>query len=104
MFGVFLSLTRFFQHQETGVANAIQAIYRDLEYAKTLIKNRAATTENEHVGDEESWTFIGDEGDPELVKRLAEWDPRAHMSYGDTPNRALVRGGNTEGDLVGKEG
>lgn len=56
------------------------------------------------MGDEESWTFIGDDGDPELVKRLAEWDPRAHMSFGDTPNRALVSGGNTEGDLVGKEG
>ena len=24
--------------------------------------------------DEESWTFIGDESDPELARRIAEWD------------------------------
>ena len=29
-------------------------------------------------GDEESWTFIGDEGDPELIRRIAEWDPASH--------------------------
>ncbi|KAL9615535.1 MAG: hypothetical protein Q9167_000048 [Letrouitia subvulpina] len=65
--------------KENGVATAIQAIYRDLEYAKTLIKHRAlaaASNENDVAGggDEESWTFIGDEGDPELVKKIAEWD------------------------------
>lgn len=26
--------------------------------------------------DEESWTFIGDESDPELTRRIAEWEPR----------------------------
>lgn len=26
------------------------------------------------LGDEESWTFIGDDNDPELVRRIAEWD------------------------------
>lgn len=29
--------------------------------------------------DEESWTFIGDESDPELQRRIAEWEPGAHM-------------------------
>lgn len=45
-----------------------------MEYANTLIKNR--TTEGAAPGDEEeSWTFIGDESDPELARRIAEWDP-----------------------------
>ena len=60
--------------QEDGVATAIEAIYRDLEYAKSLIKNRTVNPEND-IGDEESWTFIGDESDPELARRIAEWDP-----------------------------
>ncbi|KAL8735643.1 MAG: hypothetical protein Q9166_000812 [cf. Caloplaca sp. 2 TL-2023] len=64
--------------KETGVNNAIQAIYRDLEYAKTLIKHRALVNDN---GDEESWTFIGDEADPELARRIAEWEPMAQMGY-----------------------
>lgn len=53
--------------KENGVANAIQAIYRDMEYAKTLIKHRANNTKDndDPAGDEESWTFIGDETDPE---------------------------------------
>ena len=60
------------------MATAIQAIYRDLEYAKTLIKHRAYITNNDNAGgimDEESWTFIGDESDPELARRIAEWEP-----------------------------
>ncbi|KAL8925174.1 MAG: hypothetical protein Q9208_003679 [Pyrenodesmia sp. 3 TL-2023] len=67
--------------KEDGVATAIQAIYRDLEYAKTLIKHRAALGNHDNdisgPGDEESWTFIGDESDPDLVKRIAEWEPMA---------------------------
>ena len=56
------------------MATAIQAIYRDLEYAKTLIKHRTMNPDYEGV-DEESWTFIGDESDPELARRIAEkWD------------------------------
>jgi hypothetical protein len=56
------------------------------------------------VGDEESWTFIGDEGDPELVRRLAEWDPTAHISHEGIPNRSLVSGRGGEQELGGKEG
>lgn len=66
--------------KENGVATAIQAIYRDMEYAKTLIKHRASSNEKDNdLGgiDEESWTFIGDESDPELARRIAEWEPMA---------------------------
>ncbi|KAK2873307.1 Sterol 3-beta-glucosyltransferase [Arthroderma sp. PD_2] len=61
--------------QEDGVGKAIQSVYRDLEYAKTLtfLRQRAAgippTTpmdDDESIEDflegiEESWTFIGDD-------------------------------------------
>ena len=84
-------LTRSTQ-QEHGVQNAIQAIYRDLEYAKTLVKARHkhtaqagqsskgtspdGTLDDDLAADiEESWTFIGDESDPELQRRVREWDP-----------------------------
>ena len=59
---------------------AIQAIYRDLDYARSLIKARAAvqgaTTPalEDDVEIEESWTFIGDESDPEVQKKMQEWD------------------------------
>ena len=68
--------------------NAIQAIYRDLEYAKTLIKARTvgskdARSDAFHNDDlavdiEESWTFIGDESDPEAQKRIRDWDVSAY--------------------------
>ncbi|KAK4942481.1 Sterol 3-beta-glucosyltransferase [Elasticomyces elasticus] len=68
--------------QENGVQTAIQAIYRDFEYAKSLVKARAAiesvpanATAPVDEGDiEESWTFIGDESDPDLRKQIQEWD------------------------------
>ncbi|PNY29014.1 Sterol 3-beta-glucosyltransferase [Tolypocladium capitatum] len=67
--------------KEKGVENAIQNIYRDLEYAKSLIKRKAgknAQVDNDDDDDddeaEESWTFVGsDEPDPDMVtKRLSE--------------------------------
>ncbi|KAL8834178.1 MAG: hypothetical protein Q9170_003879 [Blastenia crenularia] len=70
--------------KENGVATAIQAIYRDLEYAKTLIKHRALINNDHDIsgpGDEESWTFIGDETDPELARRIADWEPMAQSGY-----------------------
>lgn len=69
--------------QEDGVATAIKAIYRDLEYAKSLIKNRAHVA-NDDTYDEESWTFIGDESDPELARRIAEypWQTSGRMLQG----------------------
>ncbi|KAG4220325.1 Sterol 3-beta-glucosyltransferase, partial [Phytophthora cactorum] len=63
--------------RENGVDTAIQCIYRDLEYAKSLIKSKAgknAATASSPDGtiaddsEEESWTFVGgDDIDPELV-------------------------------------
>ena len=69
--------------KEDGVAVAIQVLYRDLEYSRTLSKTRNpslkdavnATADEEDFGDEESWTFIGDESDPELQKRIRDWEP-----------------------------
>lgn len=61
------------------MSTAIQAIYRDLEYAKTLIKHKHPDgNPDNNIGDEESWTFVGDESDPELLRRIAEWTPTAH--------------------------
>lgn len=51
-----------------------------MEYAKTLIKARAAVqgtstpAEEDDVDIEESWTFIGEESDPEIQKKMQEWD------------------------------
>lgn len=72
---------------------AIQAIYRDLEYARSLIKvngsiskhTSATMLDDEDFGDiEESWTFVGDESDPELRKRIQDWEvpgePKVRMS------------------------
>ncbi|KFH45681.1 Sterol 3-beta-glucosyltransferase-like protein [Hapsidospora chrysogenum ATCC 11550] len=68
--------------KESGVDVAIQSIYRDLEYATSLIKRKAGKNAEPTSGqydadeedDEESWTFIGkDEPDPEfLTKKLSE--------------------------------
>lgn len=75
---------------EDGVRNAIQAIYRDLEYAQTLIRARkirdqnaaesSATTRTAQEGSEdisavdgegeESWTFV-DDSDESRHKRAA---------------------------------
>ena len=64
--------------QEHGVDTAIQSIYRDLEYAKSLIKGRAAKTGDENQEEsEESWTFIGEENDPELTRRMHDWEAMA---------------------------
>ncbi|KAF2457596.1 UDP-glucose:sterol glycosyltransferase [Lineolata rhizophorae] len=62
--------------KEDGVGNAIKAIYRDMEYAKSLIKRRDRRSADEQQEEsEESWTFVGDESDPELARRMAEWEP-----------------------------
>lgn len=46
-----------------------------MEYAKTLIKKRALLEQDDGQDEsEESWTFIGDDSDPELVRRIMEWD------------------------------
>ncbi|KAF7562944.1 hypothetical protein G7046_g1199 [Stylonectria norvegica] len=63
---------------ENGVDQAIQCIYRDLEYAKSLIKRKtgknAQGDANDDEGTEESWTFVGgDDTDAEqMVKKANE--------------------------------
>ncbi|KAF3764048.1 family 1 glycosyltransferase [Cryphonectria parasitica EP155] len=64
--------------KENGVDTAIQCIYRDMEYAKSLIekkagKNAAAAGHTSNYGsdtvdddaEEESWTFVGEDGPDE---------------------------------------
>jgi sterol 3beta-glucosyltransferase len=56
--------------QQNGVETAIQAIYRDLEYARSLIKK--TNTGEVPEDSEESWTFVGgDESDAEHIKKIA---------------------------------
>ncbi|KAI5806302.1 hypothetical protein EDC01DRAFT_626384 [Geopyxis carbonaria] len=50
---------------ENGVETAIQAIYRDLEYARTLIKKPHVGEHDLPDDSEESWTFIEDNSDAE---------------------------------------
>jgi hypothetical protein len=59
-----------------------------MEYAKSLIKKPLVETkEGFDVGEEESWTFIGDESDPELVKRIADWEPNVRAASGMLTNQ-----------------
>lgn len=83
--------------QEDGVRTAIRAIYRDLDYAKSLIKARAelqgqpVPLGGEEEGEiEETWTFIGDETDPELMKKMQDLD--------------ISRGGQGRGPRVSMDG
>jgi len=66
-----------------------------MEYAKTLIKHRAHSTDtiDDPAADEESWTFIGDEADPELARRIAEWEPMANLGVAGGRGVGRGRGG-----------
>lgn len=48
---------------------AIQAIYRDMEYARTLIKKQHVETNEES---EESWTFVDDSEPEHPVQKLGQ--------------------------------
>ncbi|KAJ9306398.1 CAZyme family GT1 [Paecilomyces variotii] len=94
---------------EDGVGTAIQAIYRDLEYAKTLARQRSIasatpfspvakkeeitepTIDDDDVADSEEWTFVGDDTDIDISKRMRdreETDP-------DLPPPALCSHGSS---------
>ena len=60
--------------QEDGVGTAIKAIYRDMEYSRSLIKRRNGQEDNPIDEFEESWTLIGTENDAELRSRLMRLD------------------------------
>jgi sterol 3beta-glucosyltransferase len=75
-------------NQENGVDTAIQAIYRDLEYAKTLARQRSivsstpfsptpsaktmAEQEADDMADSEEWTFVGDDTEINVSRRLRD--------------------------------
>jgi sterol 3beta-glucosyltransferase len=52
-------------------------MYRDMEYARSLIKRRRDKGEDEDDVVEEAWTFVGrDQPDPEvLTRRLSDLFP-----------------------------
>ncbi|RMD39290.1 hypothetical protein DV735_g5844, partial [Chaetothyriales sp. CBS 134920] len=66
--------------KENGVDTAIQCIYRDLDYAQSLIKAKAAVVgqgaaqvePEDDLDIEENWTFIGDESDPHFQRNMQE--------------------------------
>jgi len=73
--------------KENGVDTAIQSIYRDLEYAKSLIKSKGTKTVDDiNEESEESWTFIGDDNDPELVRRIHDWEAMAQSETASNNN------------------
>ena len=54
------------------------------------------------IGDEESWTFIGDESDPELARRIAEWDPAGQaVGFGVGRKRSVISNQISEGAALG---
>lgn len=85
---------------------AIQSIYRDLEYAKSLIKHR--DQDGKHIDDaaeesiEESWTFIGDDNDPELIRGIHEWQNMASSPHRRSMDarESLDMGGRSLGNRV----
>ncbi|KAK7552504.1 hypothetical protein IWX46DRAFT_632352 [Phyllosticta citricarpa] len=95
--------------KEDGVGTAIKTIYRDLEYAKSLIKRRAPREEsggasadqnddhhhNDSADDaEEEWTFVEDDSDPELRKLAGELalDPSGAVKSSHVTHWALCLG------------
>lgn len=77
---------------------AIQSIYRDLEYARSLIKNRDGKVSDDTLEDsEESWTFIGDDNDPELIKRVQGWENFTAQGQGVRKN------GDSDGGASGSK-
>lgn len=101
-FSLTFSLSRLLtRRQENGVDTAIQSIYRDLEYAKSLIKRRDGKPLDDNLEDsEESWTFIGDENDPEVVRRLHDWDQMAQS--GTLGDKLMSASGESEEGLEGE--
>lgn len=70
------------------MATAIQAIYRDLEYATTLTRQRSSISStpfsptpttgmadenaDDDIGDIEEWTLVSDEEDLDFTKRVRD--------------------------------
>jgi sterol 3beta-glucosyltransferase len=69
--------------QENGVGNAINCIYRDLEYARSLIK-RHDRREDLPEDIEEHWTFVDAESGSEISRSMIsnDFDAVQHSSPG----------------------
>ncbi|KAK5169131.1 Sterol 3-beta-glucosyltransferase [Saxophila tyrrhenica] len=87
--------------REDGVGNAIKALYRDLEYARTLVKRHGRALEGqegqEGEEEEESWTFVDDEGDVEVIRGTGELNSYASPSRSTSRHTSL-------GSLVMRKG
>ena len=81
--------------QEDGVGTAIKAIYRDMEYSRSLIKRRNGQEDNPIDDFEESWTLVGTENDAELRGRLMRLDasPRTASLQPWTEEHQISNGG-----------
>ncbi|CCU75791.1 UDP-glucosesterol glycosyltransferase [Blumeria hordei DH14] len=87
--------------KEDGVSTAIQSIYRDLEYARSLIKLRDDKIDPDDIEDaEESWTFIGEDNDPDLVRRVQDW--KSMSMTGTSPWRERSED-DSDGSFIRKE-
>ncbi|KAI9726850.1 MAG: Sterol 3-beta-glucosyltransferase [Cirrosporium novae-zelandiae] len=98
--------------KENGVETAIQAIYRDLEYARSLIKKRdtnvsalnasatsgadggSSTPDMVEGGDEEeeSWTFVDDGSDLDIGRRISEAEAHEAMMVSRQQEEAAQKG------------
>ncbi|KAK3708966.1 Sterol 3-beta-glucosyltransferase [Vermiconidia calcicola] len=82
--------------QENGVDNAINAIYRDLDYAKTLIKKRELRIggDEEDDNNEESWTFVDNDSDVEVMgaRRTEGFNSYTHGSRQPSLGSVVLRG------------
>lgn len=45
------------------MGNAIKALYRDLDYAKSLVKTQDTRPDRTSEESHESWTMVGEEND-----------------------------------------
>ncbi|ESZ94085.1 hypothetical protein SBOR_5505 [Sclerotinia borealis F-4128] len=87
--------------KEDGVDTAIQCIYRDMEYANSLIKGKEGKSVDDTLEDsEESWTFIGDDNDPELVRRIHDWESMAHSGTLSDKNAMAWSGSDAASRVV----
>lgn len=88
------------------MATAIQAIYRDLEYATTLTRQRSSVSStpfsptaqpmdeqnpDDDIADIEDWTFVSDQDDIDFSKRARD---RAVSGADNLPERFFLGGPN----------
>ncbi|KAB8293430.1 hypothetical protein EYC80_007745 [Monilinia laxa] len=72
-----------------------------MEYAKSLIKGKEGKSVDDTLEDsEESWTFIGDDKDPELIKRLYDWEAMAHSGTLSDKNTMASSGSDAASRVV----